>query len=152
MQMYRGKRQKVKDRIWHAYHPMFLPIVLIWTLSSCLRCVEFSASIFWHFLLIEVHSRPPIPCPACPRRPKWKQQKCSLDQQIPHFINTGHFSYGSLKKKDKNKNSGSYIHFELFRVFKIRWSTAQKAVDQPTQVVLESGIQLSSFSLLCTDI
>ena len=62
MQIYRGKRQKVKDRIWHAYHLMFLPIVLSWTLSSCLRCVESSASIFWHFPLIEVHSRPPIPC------------------------------------------------------------------------------------------
>lgn len=135
------------ERIRHAYHLMFLPIVLIWTLSSYLRCVESLASIFWHFLLIEVHSRPPIPSPPLPNpRPKWKQQKSSIDQQIPHFINTENFSYGSIKKKEKNKNTESYIYLELFRVFKIRWSIVQKAVDQPTQVVLELGIQLSSFS------
>ncbi|KAG5194427.1 hypothetical protein JEQ12_013224, partial [Ovis aries] len=56
------------------------------------------------------------------------------------------FSYGSFKKKEKNKNTESYIYFELFRVFKIRWSTVRKAVDQPTQVILESDLPSIMFN------
>lgn len=66
-------------------------------------------------------------------------------------MNIDNFSCGPQEKKI-TKNAESYIYFELLWLFKTQWLCPERSRSVESSQIGVWHLELSSFSLLCTDI